>query len=80
MHLLVDLLNSHVYSYLRTERKLGYVAFSMIVSHGCIDGFVIGVEGATASPKEVDYYIEQSLLEFENSLKEISEEEFENIK
>lgn len=52
----------------------------MIVSHGCIDGFVIGVEGATASPKEVDYYIEQSLLEFENSLKEISEEEFENIK
>lgn len=42
MKLLSNILNSFVYKFLRTDRDLGYVAFAQMVSHGCIDGFIIG--------------------------------------
>ena len=42
MKFLVNLLNAHVYNYLRTERDLGYVAFAYYISHSCVDGVIIG--------------------------------------
>lgn len=80
MLVLENILNTHVFTYLRTERQLGYVAFAKIVRHGCVDGFVIAVEGSKEAPHNVDKIIDDALEDFETKLKKLSDTEFNNIK
>ena len=43
MELLENFLNSHIFTALRTEKELGYVAFASRISHACVDGFIVSV-------------------------------------
>lgn len=39
-------LNMFMFKYLRTDRELGYTCFAMMKKLGCVDGFIIGVQGS----------------------------------
>jgi insulysin len=54
MSILENILNQFMFKYLRTEREMGYIAFSKYVSHFCVDGFIIGVEGSKEHPAVVN--------------------------
>jgi secreted Zn-dependent insulinase-like peptidase len=77
--LLRGLLNEDAFSYLRTQKQLGYVVFASIEAFGMIDGVSFTIEGSQAPPHEMDREIETFLGIFDQKLRNMTKASFKAL-
>ncbi|CAD8081384.1 unnamed protein product [Paramecium primaurelia] len=80
MNLLYKILHNAAYAYLRTQLQLGYVVSVKFKPVGCLDSAQILVQGTAKPPYVVNQHIEEFLINYGRELKEMTDQQFEELK
>jgi secreted Zn-dependent insulinase-like peptidase len=78
--LLAQIISSPYYQWLRTEKKLGYIVSASPFPQNAVPGLVFIVQSPTASSREILAESEIFFADFENQIKDLTAEEFEEHK
>lgn len=78
--LLAQIISSPYYQWLRTEKKLGYIVSASPFPQNAVPGLVFIVQSPTASSREILAESEIFFADFENQIKDLTTEEFNEHK